>query len=218
MILAFYGAGGLGREVLMLARQINQKDHRWDNYIFIDDFNPDRKIKGISVVTLEEALYQSNEDDIEFVVAIGEPILREKIFLKLKERNLQIATLIHPNVYIDESVEIGEGTIICQNVFVSCDLKMGDNILIQPGVNVGHDCTIKNNCVISSGVTVAGNCKIEKNTYVGMNVPIKENICIGCDVIIGMGSAVFKNIPDSIIALGNPARPMKKNEDKKVFK
>lgn len=218
MVLAIYGAGGLGREVLMLARQINQKGHRWDDYLFIDDFNPDRKIKDISVVTLEDALSQSNEDSIEFVVAVGEPSLREKIFLKLKERNLQIATLCHPSVYIDESVEIGEGTIVCQNVFVSCDLKIEKNVYVQPNVSIGHDCRVYDHCMLSVGVILAGHCCIQERVYIGMNVPIKENITIGKDVIVGMGSVVQKDLPDNVIALGNPARPMKQNNEKKVFK
>jgi acetyltransferase-like isoleucine patch superfamily enzyme len=33
-----------------------------------------------------------------------------------------------------------------------------------------------------------------------------------------MGSVVYNDIPDQMIALGNPARPMRRNDDKKVFK
>jgi len=40
---------------------------------------------------------------------------------------------------------------------------------------------------------------------------------IGDSSIIGMGSVVYKDIPDEVIALGNPARVARKNEDKKVF-
>jgi acetyltransferase-like isoleucine patch superfamily enzyme len=33
-----------------------------------------------------------------------------------------------------------------------------------------------------------------------------------------MGSVVYNDIPDQMIALGNPARPMRRNDEKKVFK
>jgi acetyltransferase-like isoleucine patch superfamily enzyme len=33
-----------------------------------------------------------------------------------------------------------------------------------------------------------------------------------------MYSAVYKDIPDEMIAMGNPARPMKRNEERRVFK
>ena len=51
-----------------------------------------------------------------------------------------------------------------------------------------------------------------------MGVQIKEGISIGSNTIIGMGSVVYNDIPDNMIAIGNPARPIKKNLSKRVFK
>ena len=34
--LAIYGSGGLGHEILELARQVNSKDKRWDNFVFVN--------------------------------------------------------------------------------------------------------------------------------------------------------------------------------------
>jgi acetyltransferase-like isoleucine patch superfamily enzyme len=51
-----------------------------------------------------------------------------------------------------------------------------------------------------------------------MSVPIKEGSMIGKNTIVGMGSVVLRDLPDDVIALGNPARPMKKNENHRVFK
>jgi acetyltransferase-like isoleucine patch superfamily enzyme len=50
-----------------------------------------------------------------------------------------------------------------------------------------------------------------------MSVPVKETIKIGKDSIVGMGSVVLRDIQDGMIALGNPARPMKENVSKRVF-
>ena len=51
-----------------------------------------------------------------------------------------------------------------------------------------------------------------------MNVAVKEKTTLGDDVIVGMGSAVFSDIAEDSVALGNPARVMRKNDQKKVFK
>jgi acetyltransferase-like isoleucine patch superfamily enzyme len=67
-------------------------------------------------------------------------------------------------------------------------------------------------------VNIGGASKIGTGVYVGMCSSIKELISIGDDSIIGMGSVVYNDIPGGVIALGNPARPMRKNELKKVFK
>ena len=67
-------------------------------------------------------------------------------------------------------------------------------------------------------VNIGGKCRIGKRSYIGMGTLIKEGVTIGDDVIVGMGSVVYSDIPDNMIALGNPARPMRPNTDKKVFK
>jgi acetyltransferase-like isoleucine patch superfamily enzyme len=67
-------------------------------------------------------------------------------------------------------------------------------------------------------VNLGGNCQIGRNSYIGMGTLIKEGVRIGEDAIVGMGSVVYHDIPDQMIALGNPARPMRRNDDKKVFK
>ena len=45
-----------------------------------------------------------------------------------------------------------------------------------------------------------------------------QGISIGNDTIVGMASVVHRDIPDNVIALGNPARPMKNNDDHRVFR
>ena len=53
---------------------------------------------------------------------------------------------------------------------------------------------------------------------IGMGALIKEGLKIGTKSIVGMGSIVYRNVPDGMIALGNPARVARRNDDEKVFK
>ena len=45
-----------------------------------------------------------------------------------------------------------------------------------------------------------------------------ERLHIGDDVIVSMGSNVYRDIEDEVIAMGSPARVIRKNEDHRVFK
>jgi acetyltransferase-like isoleucine patch superfamily enzyme len=67
-------------------------------------------------------------------------------------------------------------------------------------------------------VNIGGFCQIDTGTYIGMNAQIKDGLRIGKDAIIGMGAVVHHNIESDVIALGNPARPMRRNTEKRVFK
>lgn len=217
-VLAIYGAGGLGREVLELAKIINDKEKRWDGFIFIVDGggNGD-SVEGLDVYDYPEAV-KNFKSDMEVSLAIGEPAIRLKIFFKLMKDEVTLATLIHPNVHIPESTTVGTGVTINEGCHISVGIKISDWCYLQPMAGIGHDCVIGRNCIISANVMVCGNVHIGDNTYIAPGVPIKQKINIGKDVIIGMGAVVQMDIEDNVIALGNPARGMKHKDDSRALK
>ena len=218
MILGIYGAGGLGREVLELAKQINENSNRWKEIVFIDDAEYVSLSRKNIVYTWEEIIDKFGVNDIEVCIAIGEPAIRAKLANKINNENYKLATLIHPSVYIPDSTKIGQGVIISLNDSISCDITIHNNVYIHPTACIGHDSIIYENTVISSFVDIAGNCMVGENTYIGLHVCLKEGISVGSETIVGVSSAVLRDLPDNVIALGNPARPMKHNDDKRVFK
>ena len=83
---------------------------------------------------------------------------------------------------------------------------------------ISHDCQLGNHVIISPGAFLAGDSSIGECTYVGMCAAVREKISIGANTIIGMNSTVLKDIPDNVVALGTPAKVIKTNDNKKVFK
>lgn len=217
MILGIYGAGGFGREVLELVKIINEREKVWDDFVFIIDGAGGNTINDVMVCSYEEAI-NKYKDNLEISIGIGEPAVREKLFAKIKKDGIEAATLIHPDVYIPKTTKIGKGVTIQYGCFISCNVEIEDYVYIQPQVNVGHDDILKKGCVLSGLSNLAGHVNIGEYTYVGLSSAFKEGISVGNYSIIGMYSAVYKDIPDEMIAMGNPARPMKKNEEHHVFK
>lgn len=215
-VLGICGAGGLGREVLELARCINERKTTWDKMIFINNGEASDDINGISVYSLETAIEEFGEE-LQAVIGIGEPAIREKVFGQLKENRVKLATLIHPDVRIPDTTAIGQGVVINMANFISCNVTVHDNVYIQPHASVGHDCILEEGCVISVLCNISGTVHVGRYTYVGSSSCVRESITIGDHSIIGMFSAVHKNIPDEVIAYGNPAKPVKKNENKQIF-
>lgn len=217
MVLGIYGAGGLGREVLELARIINGREKRWDDFIFIIDGESGNVVNGVKVYSYPDAL-EKFSDSMEVSMGIGEPAVREKLFVKLKADGVKAATLVHPDLHIPDTTVIGKGVTIQYGCFISCNVVIEDYVYIQPQVNVGHNDVLKKGCVISGMANLAGNVTVGEFTYIGLSVAVKEGIYVGNYSIIGMYSAVYKDIDDELIAMGNPARAMKKNEEHRVFK
>ena len=214
--LGIWGAGGLGREVLELAKIINTKEKRWDEFIFIVDNVTVTEVNGEQVLSYEDAKKQYS--DLEIAMGIGEPGIREEKFRILEKDGVFIPTLIHPSVYVPNTTIIGRGVVIQFGCFVSCNVTIGDYVFLQPQCNIGHDDKLARGCIISGFGNLAGNVSVGEYSYLGLNVVVREGVSIGSHSIIGMGSVVHKDIEDDMIAMGNPARPMKKNDEGKVFK
>ncbi|TDB62273.1 sugar O-acetyltransferase [Arundinibacter roseus] len=60
---------------------------------------------------------------------------------------------------------------------------------------------------------------IGDNVWIGANVVVNPGVSIGSNSVIGTGSVVTKDIPDNVIAFGNPCRVVRNitEEDKKYY-
>lgn len=214
MKLAIYGAGGLGREVLELAQEINTTESRWDALCLIDDNPRVEQLRGYPVIPLTAL----TPDHYEIVIAVGEPSLRRKLAQKVSDNGFRLATLVHPSARLSPSCTLGEGCVISYGAFISCDTVISRNVHLQPNASLGHDCHIGQDSIISSYANLAGKCTVGERVFIGMNAVIRETTSVGDDTIVSMGAAVFNDIAPAMIVMGNPARAIRPNMDKKVFK
>ena len=215
MILGIYGASGLGREVEIIARKINKIEKRWERIVYVDDNESITDVLGIPSYSFIKA--KEMFPDLEISIAIGEPATREKVYHKVKNDGVKLATLIHPGVYIDESSKIGEGVTICEGVTTTSCVIIEDNVYIQPHSVIGHDIHIGKHSVIGANVEIGGANIIGERVFIGFMVGTLQGLTIGEDVEISAGSIVFRDIEPGVIVMGNPARVIRKNEGRGVF-
>lgn len=116
-------------------------------------------------------------------------------------------SFVGPFVEIQKDVTVGERCKIQSHAFV-CEL-----------VTIGNDCFIGHgvmfiNDLFSEGGPAMGNKTLWKSTTIGNRVSIGSNATILpvtiCDqVVIGAGAVVTKNITESGVYAGNPAKKIK---------
>ncbi len=98
-------------------------------------------------------------------------------------------------------------------------VTIGDNAQIAPNVSIytaGHPIhPDSRNSGYEYGIPVA----IGDNVWIGGNAVILPGITIGSNSVIGAGSVVTKDIPEWVIAAGNPCRVLRKitEEDRKYY-
>ena len=93
------------------------------------------------------------------------------------------------------------------------------------GITIGHHCFIGPNCGIytaihptlakerNQGLEKALPVKIGDNCWIGADVTFLPSVSVGNNCIIGAKSVVTKDIPDGVIAVGNPCRVLREITD-----
>jgi len=104
-------------------------------------------------------------------------------------------------------LKIGSDCFISHRVFFDPSflhlIEIGNNVTITSDVKIlAHDSSTKK----LIGYTRIGKVKISDNVFIGVGSIILPNITIGENSIIGSGSVVTKNIPNNVVAAGNPAK------------
>jgi sugar O-acyltransferase (sialic acid O-acetyltransferase NeuD family) len=209
-----YGAGGLGVETMDILQNAihvgSQQPHRLA--FLVDTPNRDEAI-GLPVVTVGRHVVGA-----KVTIAVGEPTHRLLMLEKVTALGLKPSSIISPVAFVSAHAKIGVGTIVAPHCSIQSTARIGRNVAINTGTIIGHDVIVGDNCVLSSMVNLGGGVHVEKLGYIGMGALIKEKLRIGHTSIVGMGSVVYSDVPEEVIALGNPARVMRRNVDMKVFK
>lgn len=135
----------------------------------------------------------------------------------------QQVKIIEPvNIY---GCKIGDNCFVGPFVEIQKDVTIGNNTKIQSHsficelVNIGNDCFVGHgvmfiNDLFQNGGPARGDKELWKSTNIGNNVSIGSNATILpvviCDnVVIGAGAVVTKDISESGVYVGNPARKIR---------
>ena len=130
---------------------------------------------------------------------------------------------INPPFYCDygSHIEVGKNFFVNYNCTIIdvAKVKIGDNCQMAPNVSVytaGHPVhPAARNTLYEYGIEVT----IGDNVWIGGNTVILPGVHIGSNTVIGAASVVTKDIPDWVIAGGNPCKVIRKitEEDIKYY-
>lgn len=183
---------------------------RMQKGLVYNDFDQDLFNKRVEAKKLFKAYNKTDDEEID---------LRNKIMKQLF-KNVGENVWIEPdfrcefgkNITIGDNVYINFGCIIldCSEVTIGSHTLLGPNIGLY-AANHSTDATERIN-----GGCYGKPIHIGNNFWLGGDVKVLQGVTIDDNTIIGAGSIVTKDIPDNVIAVGNPCKVIRKitEEDK----
>lgn len=149
-------------------------------------------------------------------VSLGHNVhLNDYCWLSVLTENREIGSppvKLHPQLSIGDGCYVGRfGTLACIN-----RVTLGRNVMISDRVFIGDsthgfartDLPIRNQYMTSKGPVEIGD-----GTWIGIGVSVMANVKIGRNCVIGAGSVVTSDIPDFCVAVGSPAKVVRRIND-----
>lgn len=144
-------------------------------------------------------------------------------------------SVIYGGTRIGNGLQTGHGVLIRENNVIGNNFSIGTHSVVETDNQIGNNVRIHTNCFIPEFVIIeddawigpsvtvlnvlhppcprstdcAPSVRIKKNAKIGGSVTIGPRVTIGSNSVIGMGSVVTTDIPDNVLAFGNPARVVK---------
>lgn len=149
-----------------------------------------------------------NPSKYEVLVCVGDSVARKHLVNKLPV-NTNYFTFIHSTAIVGKDVHLGKGAFIGAYSVITTNVKIGCHALLNRHCQIGHDTTIGDFLSMMPNSVISGNCVVGDNVYFGTNSSTKEKVKVCSNVILGLNSGVVKNIVETGIYVGIPAKKIK---------
>lgn len=167
-------------------------------------------ILGIPVVGFDEDLEKLKRegytDAFISLGSVGNTSSRRRLFELIVSLGFEIPNIIDSSAIVSRNSILGNGIFIGKHTMVNAGSVLKNGVIINSSATIEHDCVIGAFAHISPGVVLCGNVTIGSDTHVGAGSVVRQQINVGSNTMVGMGSIVLHDIPDKMVAYGNPCR------------
>ena len=195
------------------------EEHLWDEIFFVDNWKPeDEEIYGARNLHFGTVKELFSPDQVEFVIALGEPRDRKLRFEEIRAAGYGFGKVIAPTARVSQSATLGEGFVALDGALVEPLSVVGDGVMVGDYAAVGHGSTIGNYCHVGATSNIGGDNIFGDEVFLGLHCATKQGIKIGNYSVIGMGGIVLNDVPENVVMAGVPAKKIKdRDDDMRVF-
>jgi acetyltransferase EpsM len=183
---------------------------------FLDDMTPsthNAERHGATILGGLERLDSLRREGVSHIIfGFGRSAARLRLSEHVRASGFSLATAIHPEAIVATDASIGVGSVIAAGAVINPGVKIGENAIVNTSASVDHDCSIDDGVHVGPGARLAGSVVVERAAWIGIGAVVIEGLRIGANSLIGAGGVVVHDIPEGVVAYGNPARVVRKVE------
>ena len=200
--------GGLHANVCI---DIIEKTNEWNIVGIVDSLAAiGSDLYGYPVIGRQENLVElvAKYDISGGLISIGDNFSRKIVYDCLVSQipDFHFINAVHPSAQIGRRVEIGKGVVIMAGCNINPDTLIADFCITLTGAQIEHNCRLNEFSSVSVGSILGGKVTIGAFSAVTLGVTILDRITIGSNTVVGAGSLVINDLPDNVLAYGNPAK------------
>lgn len=107
------------------------------------------------------------------------------------------------------SAQLAAGVYLNAGAAVGAFARLDEFALVNRNASLGHHTLLGAYASVGPGATIAARCNIGRGTMIGSGAVVTPGISVGANCLIAAGAVISKDLPDNVMAAGNPARIVK---------
>lgn len=162
------------------------------------------------VTFMEKKILHSIDEVDEAIICVGNNRTRKKLAEELSQQGVTFGMGIHPSVIMSKYASVDEGTVVMQGAVIQSCAKIGKHCIVNTAASIDHDNVLGDFVHVSPHATLCGEVEVGEGTWIGAGAIVRQCVKIGKWSVIGAGSVVVNDIPDGVLAYGNPCKVIRK--------
>jgi sugar O-acyltransferase (sialic acid O-acetyltransferase NeuD family) len=199
---------GAGEHALVVADIVRQRaEYRLIGWI--DDVDTTRHgslLSGLPILGGREQLDRLREQGVaHLALAVGRCEARLRLADVARAAGFALPALAHPRAIVGTDVAVGDGAVVRAGAILDVAAEIGAVVMIAPAV-VSHHVVLEDGVLVGGGCSLGGGARVGRGSLIGTGATVAPHVRIGRGSLIGAGAVVTRDIPDSVVAYGTPAR------------